>query len=430
MRIDIDTVQNPQQLADQLPGFFRGDLHVSTAYTPSLSAARQQLADFHPKGYASTRNHVEGNVSRLNPYITWGVLTLAEVQDDMKAKTNGGQGKDYQKFVNELAWKQYFREGYMALGGRVYESLEPYKYPTKGKKNALPDDIENATTGLECIDSIVRTLKQTGYLHNHKRMWFASYLVHFAGVEWWHGEELFYRYLLDGEPGPNALSWQWVASTFSNKPYVFNNDNMKKNGHDPCSRDVPFAASYTDIDRDYFGGYSRGGYDKRPQEQPYSTGEWPYPGLVRPVGEQPLVVLHAERLSERAAVLEAAPSDAPVVVYLDAERFEAEQPSFMRLHFAVNLAADLVRTLREQGRDAELLFPKTPDALVVYARDKGCRSLATPDSWHPDTWEVLRELDEQLPVSVVEDAVFAKTAASLRSFSSFWKKAEKEVMRR
>ena len=35
-------------------------------------------------------------------------------------------------------------------------------------------------------------------------------------------------WLLDGDPASNNLSWQWVASTFSRKPYIFNLANVQK----------------------------------------------------------------------------------------------------------------------------------------------------------------------------------------------------------
>ena len=34
--------------------------------------------------------------------------------------------------------------------------------------------------------------------------------------------------LLDGDPASNNLSWQWVASTFSRKPYIFNLENVRR----------------------------------------------------------------------------------------------------------------------------------------------------------------------------------------------------------
>ncbi len=420
MILNVDETQN--KLAETLRDFYSGDVHTSSLFTPTLAAAKEQLNSFNPKGYNRTRNSIDGNVSRLNPYITWGVFTLAEVQRHAKGRS---QGKDYQKFVSELGWKAYFREGFLALGDRVYESLEPYKYPTQ-KRDELPADIERGETGLSCIDRIVHELKDTGYLHNHQRLWFAAYVTHFANAHWWHGERLFYRYLVDGEPGPNALSWQWVASTFSSKPYYFNGENMRQNGHEPCE-DAPFNDSYEALDERFFSGYGKGGFEKRPKEQPQTVMSVPHPDLLRPAGERPLVLLHAERLSAGARVLEVV--DAPVLVYLDAERFKREQPSFMRLHFAVSLAADLVKRLRGEGREAELMFGSAQE-VREYARERGCESLAAPGSWHPGTWRMFEKLNADLPVSALEDEPFARVEASLRSFSSYWKRAEKQVMRR
>ncbi len=421
----ILNVGEQSKLEETLEGFYSGEVRVSSAFTPTLAAAKEQLTSFNPRGYARTRNDVDGNVSRLNPYITWGVFTLAEVQRYARRKLGGGtQGKDYGKFVSELGWKAYFREGFLALGDRVYTSLEPYKYPTQ-KKVEMPADIERGQTGLSCIDRIVHELRDTGYLHNHQRLWFAAFVTHFANVEWWHGEQLFYRYLVDGEPGPNALSWQWVASTFSSKPYYFNSENMRKYNHEPCD-DAPFNASYEELDERFFSGYGKGGYEKRPKEQPQTVA--PHPDLLRPAGEKPLVLLHAERLSDEARVLEEVP-DAPVLVYLDTARFKDEQPSFMRLHFAVCLAADVVKTLRRAGREVELMFGDAEE-VRAYAQERGRESLAAPGSWHPGTWRTLERLNGDLPVSVTEDEPFARVDASLRSFSSYWKRAEKQVMRR
>ena len=414
----------PKTLAAKLEPYFSGDVHTTSAFEPMLAAAREQLEAYNPDKYASSRGYVDGNVSRLNPYITWGVFSLREVAETLLPKAHG---KDRQKFLNELGWKAYFREAFLVLGDEVYESLEPYKYPTREKSDTLPEDIAAGQTGLACMDEIVRELKETGYLHNHKRLWFAAYLEHFRNVAWQQGEALFYRYLIDGEPGPNALSWQWVASTFAHKPYYFNHENMTRYGHTPCP-DVPFNASYDALSQRYFGGYGKGGYVERPDAQPESDGDVPCPNLLRPPGENPLVLLHAERLSDRAEALKAAP-DAPVLVVLDGERLKQEQPSFMRLHWAVSLAADVVRLLHEQGRDAELHLVESVEEVAGVVLDKNAQSIVTSESWHPGTWMFLDRLDQSLPVSVIEDGLRFKAAAPLRSFSSFWRKAEPQVKR-
>jgi deoxyribodipyrimidine photo-lyase len=72
----------------------------------------------------------------------------------------------------------------------------------------------------------VRTLYATGYLHNHARMWLASYIVHIRKVHWRVAADWLYGHLLDGDLASNHLSWQWVAGTGSSKPYLFNADNV------------------------------------------------------------------------------------------------------------------------------------------------------------------------------------------------------------
>jgi deoxyribodipyrimidine photo-lyase len=81
---------------------------------------------------------------------------------------------------------------------------------------------------VKAIDAAVRQLYATGYLHNHARMWLASYCVHLRKVHWRAGADWLYAHLLDGDLASNHLSWQWVAATFSSKPYLFNASNVAK----------------------------------------------------------------------------------------------------------------------------------------------------------------------------------------------------------
>ena len=92
----------------------------------------------------------------------------------------------------------------------------------------MPQDVLTGCTGITVIDEAVRTLYRTGYLHNHARMWLASYLVHLRKTDWKAGAMWMYRHLLDGDLASNALSWQWVAGTLTGKPYLFNAENVER----------------------------------------------------------------------------------------------------------------------------------------------------------------------------------------------------------
>ena len=61
------------------------------------------------------------------------------------------------------------------------------------------------------MNGFARELVETGYLHNHSRMWFAGYWVHVARLPWQLGAKFFQDHLLDFDPASNTLSWRWVA---------------------------------------------------------------------------------------------------------------------------------------------------------------------------------------------------------------------------
>ena len=62
-----------------------GDLRSSPALG-GRRAAEQRLAAIDPARYAAPRNHLDGAVTRLSPYIRHGVLTLAEVREAVFAR--------------------------------------------------------------------------------------------------------------------------------------------------------------------------------------------------------------------------------------------------------------------------------------------------------------------------------------------------------
>jgi deoxyribodipyrimidine photo-lyase len=68
------------------------------------------------------------------------------------------------------------------------------------------------------MDAIARELIATGYLHNHARMWWASYWIHVERLPWELGADWFLRHLLDADPASNTLSWRWVAGNDRAQP--------------------------------------------------------------------------------------------------------------------------------------------------------------------------------------------------------------------
>lgn len=229
------------------PHLQSGDTDVSPIKGGQGGAA-SRLGGIDPLAYAKTRNFLDGAVTQLSPFITHGVLSLSEVRDAVIES-----GSDVEKMVQQLAWRDYWQRLYLSLGARIWDDLEPYKtgFSASDYADDLPDDISHAQTGVAAIDHFISELTQTGWLHNHARLYLASYICHFRRVKWQAGARFFLTHLLDGDPASNNLSWQWVASTFSHKPYYFNLENLQRfAGPDvdtAFSRNKLLAGSYEDL---------------------------------------------------------------------------------------------------------------------------------------------------------------------------------------
>ncbi len=215
-------------------------------FAPTLDAARSRIAAVRPADYARSRNALEGAVTRLSPYITHGFVSLPEVLAEVAARHRLDLRH---KFVFELGWREYFRHVWRHRGERILRSLHEGPLPEGAYAPGMPADIRQARTGLPVVDQAVRALYATGYLHNHARMWLASYVVHLRKVHWRAGADWMLAHLLDGDLASNHLSWQWVAGTGSHKPYLFNAENVAR--HAPAPWHSPGSAvdsSYEALD--------------------------------------------------------------------------------------------------------------------------------------------------------------------------------------
>lgn len=177
--------------------------------------------------YANGRNHDYGparrnNVSALSPWVRRRLLTEQEL---VTAAVRAHGPEAAQKFIEEVVWRGYFK-GWLERRPQVWTSY------TQGLEADLADrdrdrrlrrELERAEagdTGLECFDAWSQELVDTGYLHNHTRMWFASIWIFTLGLPWRLGADFFYRHLLDGDAASNTLGWRWVAGLHTRgKPY-------------------------------------------------------------------------------------------------------------------------------------------------------------------------------------------------------------------
>ncbi|MES2499047.1 MAG: FAD-binding domain-containing protein [Pseudomonadota bacterium] len=222
----------PQATGSFLNDEWRGGRHEALKRLNSMDAI----------AYNRNRNFLNGAVTKLSPYFRHGCLTLKEASDTAQSLF----GIHAEKFVFELAWRDYWRQVWYEKGNNIFSDIEDPKVALGDK--LMPDFIRQGITGLPCMDGFIRDLNHDGYVHNHARMWFAAYVVHWLKVDWREAADWFENNLLDGDKASNHLSWQWVASLFSSKPYYFNKENLAKfTGEKYCANckvTCPFDDSY------------------------------------------------------------------------------------------------------------------------------------------------------------------------------------------
>jgi deoxyribodipyrimidine photo-lyase len=141
------------------------------------------------------------------------------------------------KFIQELSWRTYWK-GWLEMRPQVWDRYRTVVDKLNTQLSSKPDlqrRWDRATqgkTGIECFDHWACELTETGYLHNHARMWFASIWVFTLELPWELGADFFLRHLLDGDAAANTLSWRWVAGLQTpGKTYLARADNIARYTH-------------------------------------------------------------------------------------------------------------------------------------------------------------------------------------------------------
>lgn len=392
----------------QFPDAAAIDGHVSEI-RGGRHAAEATLHKIQPLRYKKSRNFLNGAVTRLSPYIRHGVLSLAEVRDYALEKANRPEEAD--KLINELGWRDYFQRVYEAIGGGIWQDREPYKTGVRRYEDELPVDIREGQTGLACMDAFRDELHHTGYLHNHARMWMAAYVVHWRRIRWQAGAKWFLEHLLDGDPASNNLSWQWVASTFSHKPYIFNRENLEKYTDGvyckecPLADACPFDASYDALQAKLFAPYNPPPTNpKHPVRPQYRTEP----------SNQSIAWVHGDCMSPYSpALAEGFPS-----VWVWDDRLLANI-SLKRIVFMYENLLELPVEIR-RGDVAE----EIADFAALYSAN----TIVTTGSPSPDFDAIVERLEKRgynVDVRQVEPFLNFAGTFDLKRFSRYWRKAQK-----
>jgi len=204
-------------------------------FEASRAKAVDQLNNFIEQNltdYSKLRNFDFGpdnrsNISCLSPYITHGIINELEVIDKSLKKFSFAKNE---KFIQEVMWRVYWK-GWLELRPNVWSDylIELGKVKDEFKNNQSYLDAIEGKTNVDCFNQWVIELKQSNYLHNHTRMWFASIWIFTLELPWQLGAEFFMQHLYDGDTASNTLGWRWVAGVQTQgKHYLASEWNINK----------------------------------------------------------------------------------------------------------------------------------------------------------------------------------------------------------
>jgi deoxyribodipyrimidine photo-lyase len=337
---------------------------------PTRAAGLDALDDFVPRAggaYARDRNLDLGpsrrNVSGLSPYLRHRLLTEQEVVAAVLEDHTLGAAE---KFVQEVFWRTYWK-GWLEQNPEVWRR---YRLEVRELLSGeLPDGYEAAVagrTGIDAMDAWVRELVDTGYLHNHTRMWFASIWVFTLGLPWQLGADFFHRHLLDGDAASNTLSWRWVAGL--------------------QTRGKTYLATASNISRFTEGRFSPSGLAATAR----ALDEEPLPprtplepeDVVGIVGDRVGLLLHEEDLEARSLLAErpdlVGEVAAAAVAADPGERSPAGVSDAVAAFTAGALADAAERTRDSRGRAAQVLADADPGSVVSWARSEALDTVVVP----------------------------------------------------
>lgn len=398
------------------------DDHAVSPIRGGHQAGQVALQRIDPIRYGKTRDHLNGAVTRLSPYIRHGVLNLADVRQHALTLASPTQAES---FIQELTWREYWRRVYGALGNRIWEDQEAYKtgYSVSHYAPALPRDIRYGTTDSPLMNAIIRELLEVGYLHNRLRMYLAAYVVHWRKVQWQAGAAWFLEHLLDGDPASNNLGWQWVASTFASKPYLFNWENVKKfdgGRFDELAPEPTFNQSYEALQRTLFR-VAPPTPDNLPSPNNDRLKRVARPRLgVHATLKKPIIWVHGDNLNQQARAFTLYPN-VPAVFVFDRPTLKLYDLSLKRVMFLYESLIEL---------PVEIHMGQTVEEVLAQAQRHHADGIVTMSSEAVGFRRRVQQLRAHMTVQVLDERAIVEDdqAYDLRRFMRFWNQVRSQAL--
>ena len=342
--------------------------------------------------YGKTRNFVDGAVTKLSPYISRGVISTKQIYQSILDR--GYDPKKVEKFIQELAWRDYWQQVWIAKGDEINEDLRREQPNVQHRE--MPKAVVNAETGIKAIDDAIQDYYEGGYLHNHVRMYIAMITCNIGGSHWWIPARWMYYHLWDGDWASNALSWQWVSGANAGKEYYANQQNINKYCY------TRQKGTFLDVEYEEFDD----------MEVPEALRDTIIPELKTPLPEKNDIHIDPSKKTLIYNYYNLDPhwheeEDVNRVLLLEPSVFEAYPISQKSLNFALKLAEENISNIQVYVGEFEELKKEYHLKDFLYKE-------------HP--------LNQYSGTEEPRDWMFSVTGY-FRSFFAFWKKCQKELPR-
>lgn len=213
---------------NKIKGEYVGDLHRFYQINENLwknggrTEALQILKNLKEyRDYNDTRNVLNDETTHLSAYIKFGCVSIREVYHAFRKQL--GMRND---LIKQLFWRDFYHNIIYAYPHVVGQAMKPkYNKITWINHRKHFSRWCQGMTGYPIVDASMRSMNQTGYMHNRGRLIVSNFLVKILMIDWRWGEKYFSQKLMDIDIANNNGNWQWGASTGADsQPYfrIFN----------------------------------------------------------------------------------------------------------------------------------------------------------------------------------------------------------------
>jgi deoxyribodipyrimidine photo-lyase len=212
---------------------------LRAVWRPGEAGAHTNLECFVSRAlasYTNRRNRPDlAGTSRLSPHLHFGEISPRQIWHRLKemAAECGRAASPWREsqFLAEIGWREFAHHVLFHFPHTPTEPLrsEFGKFPWR-KKPAWLRAWQKGETGYPVIDSGMRELWTTGWMHNRVRMIVASFLVKDLLISWQEGARWFWDTLVDADLAQNVLNWQWVAGCGADAAPFFRIFNPRSQG--------------------------------------------------------------------------------------------------------------------------------------------------------------------------------------------------------